>query len=392
MRVETLAGNPISIVGKNPNGGFQPQQIINISQQGTAAFEWKGVSGFINVGKKSLLGTLTVDVKDDDFQLKQFSLLFGGLLESISQLTIEQVRDEGVVASATTLYGGNVTTFLNLPIILRKEEVAVLNVYVTLKPKSSSFYNERIQVNLTSGVPMELVSVANGDKYYQTDLGTTEFPLTNTMADLFVKFSDVTFSLLQGSPSGPVGRNQAQEVMRFRITADQAGGIRIKRLTFKLEPGDVNTALANNDALERWATVNGDGPDDNDLVNLWRLDIPGSDPIGEDQNARLKYSVVQGGVKDETPVGIISAPNDYGLIEYIFNQDQEIRVSAGSSADFRLEIDTTRFALGEHSFSIEILGGSDIEWTDLEIGNYTPITGTIVPGLPLESYSMMVQP
>lgn len=381
----------IPSVGAYPNGGDLPAHYISISQQGTAAFEWVGESGFARTGAETLLGTLWVDVKKDSFQLEELSFVFISQLESIKDLRLAHVQPGGVEESVTRSYGGNVTTFTGLPFVLSQDERAELRLYATLHEKDTDFYNERIQIIFNSTNPLKLVSATTDEIFDRLDLETPEFPLTSHLADLFVRFTEITFALQSSTPNGTIGRNQEQEILRFTITADSEGGARISRLTFKLTPGDVATSGPDNDALEGWADINGDYPDDNNLVNLWRTDVSGGDPLGEDNTATIKYSVVRDNVRDETPSDLESRVNDYGLVEYQFNFGQEIHISAGETASFRLEIDTTEFALNPQDLEVEVLGETYVEWTDLEDGNYTPISGVIVPGLPLESPKMIVE-
>lgn len=391
--VTDSSGAPIGRSGTNPNGGTSPTYSVKVHKVGTMDIEWKGEQGFIVAGREAQLGSYFFDVKYDEYELQQFTVSTIGLLESVSSYSLEQVRSDGSVVKVDAQFLGTETTLSNLPFILEKDYETEIRLLAKLKTKNSSFYNERIQADFMSDDPIRFVSKGTGKLFTETDLSLdpTSFPVTSTRSDMFVRFTDITFSLVPGSPSGTVGKNSAQEILRFSIKAEPEGGARIKQLTFKLTPGDTDIAGTPNDALEKWADVNGDGPDDNDLVNLWNLTVPDDDPIGEDQNARIKYSVVKGGVEDDSPSGITSGPNDYGLVTYIFNQDQEIKIQAGQTVQFRFEIDTSEFAIGTHDLEVDIVGESRIQWTDLLTGNYTPITGTIVSGLPLEGHDLTVQ-
>lgn len=393
VTVTDTQGQPVEGTGTTPNGGTSPTHFATIHKVGTVSFEWNGLQGFGIAGREVHLGSLLFDVKYDDYDLQHFTVSTIGLLESIDSYKLELIKSDMTTETHTFPFLGTETTISNIPFILEKDHNSEVRILAKLKPQNNDFYNERIQMDFRSTDPLKMVSAANGKAVTEIDLtlDPNSFPIKSTKSDVFVRFTDITFSLDSASPSGTVGKNSNQEVMRFSIKAEPEGGARIKQLTFKLTPSDTDIAGTPNDALEQWADVNGDGPDDNDLVNLWDLSKPGEDPIGEDQTARIKYSVVKGGAEDDTPSGITSGPNDYGLVTYIFNLDQEIKIPAGETRTFRFEIDTTEFAIGTHELEVDIVGESRIQWTDLFQGNYTPITGIIVNGLPLEGHDLTVQ-
>lgn len=367
----------------SPNRGATPLHAVAVVEKGSVSLEWKGRSGWALAGRRVLLGTLEADARHDAFALRALTVRFIGQLASIEAVEVEH---GGI--SVSMPYPGNLARFENLPFTLgrnRKESVAV---YVIMKPKDNAFWNERVRAEVTAA---ELFGTAATEPAF-------DVPLAAVASDLFVRFSLPTFVASSATPAGTVARGREVPVLRFGIRAEPEGPVLFRRLAFKLEPSDAGLDGANNDALERWARVNGDFFDDVGVANLWRLDASGGREllIGEFDdaaNANIRYSVVSGGAKDETPVasGYVSRVNDHGLLEYVFPERRELVAPAGTTTEFLLELKTDSLAFGPRTLKVTLLGGHDVAWRDLEVGTAEPTSGAIVAGLPLASPLLAVE-
>lgn len=388
VAVTDADGRAILEEGAYPNGGLTPREVVTVTDQGSAVFAWRGEVGFAVAGRRVLLGTLKAQTKNDAYDLKAMTVRFTGQLQSISRVELE--------ANGQTVgmpYAGTVADFENLPFKLARDAATIVSAYAVMKPADNGFYGERIQAVVPDTQRFLFVSEANGTIFDQASLREDpRFPLASSASDLYLRFTELSFSKTSDTPSGLVVRSRATPVLRFTAHADASGPARIRRLTFKIEPGDVGSRGAP-DALENWAAMNGDALDDVDVMNLWRGDVSSGTAIGEGDDAAevgIAYSVVSGGVKDATPAGRDSVVNDYGLIEYDFREGDELFIPAGQTTVFTLELATDRFTPGSWKLKASLLGGFDVQWTDTTVGAYTPLTGMVMPGLPLESLQLTV--
>lgn len=381
-------GQSVAEAGTYPNGGLRPLESVTVAQQGRAAFTWRGESGPAVAGRRVLLGTLTADAKDDGYDLQAMAVRFVGQLSSIDRVELESGGQ-----TVGMPYPGTVADFENLPFKLMRDGVTVVSAYAVMKPASDTYRGERIQADVSGAQRFRFVSQANGTVFDQVSLREDpRFPIVSTASDLTARSTDLSFAAAPATPAGAIPRGRAVPVLRFSAAAGTSGPARIRWLTFKIEPGDAGSQ-GTPDALENWARMDGDALDDVDVVNLWRDDASSGSPIGEGDDARgvgIGYAVVASGVKDTTPAGRDSAPKDYGLIAYDFSEGYEPVIAAGETARFTLELATDRLAPGAWSLKASLLGDHDIQWSDATVGSAAPITGVVVPGLPIESPRLTV--
>lgn len=378
-------GGSVPAVGKTPNGGVSPGAFSTIVKNGTVAFSFVGGGEQVLAGKEVLLGTLSADLKIDSYKLKTLTFKANGGHATLGDVRLEYPTTGTVTASVIGSFIGDAVTFPNLNIALPIDVKTDIKVFGKLSSKENgAIYGEQIKVRLSPTGPLSVVSQSSSEELDQSRIGSELTIGANTESNLTIRFSKLTATKAGDSPGGLLFRENTSEVLKFNIKTEAEGGARIKKLTFKVLPADASKAGGDNDALERWAKVNGDFGDDDGIVNLFQLVGSNRNIIGEDSSTRIMYSVVQGGIKNSSPSGITSATGDYGLIEYVFNDGSEFSLGAGANLAFSFGIDTSLFASGQdYNMTIDLLGGADLEWTDIVSGSYTPLGGADAAGFPM---------
>jgi hypothetical protein len=204
-----------------------------------------------------------------------------------------------------------------------------------------------------------------------------------------VKFSALTAAIHADSPSGDIGRDFNEEVLRFNLTADPAGPARIKKMAFKITPNDAGTDGSDNDSLEIWADYDGDFVDDDSIINLNRVVVDGTDTtLGEGSNGRIRYSFAG----DDTPAGRDSVSGDFAVISVELNDGNEFFIAAGTTVTFVLQLQTASFSTNSnYPLTVQLMSGSDFLWTDIPFGTYTALTGGEAPGVGLQSPTLTVR-
>lgn len=392
MQVVDDKGAQVSASGLLPNHGNQAVFYSTIKNNGTAKFFWNGLGGRALVGKEIQIGSLTVEAKDDAYALKTVSFRqVDGIAQSVNDLRLAYPSGS-TTASVSLPFIGNNVTFSNLPIVLEKDKSTELKLYTTVATRNGgAVYAEPIKIQFGNADALEFVSQTDGQIFTAADLGPSgsDFTVsTNTVSSAVVRFSYLTGARTTDFQPGTVYRGSANEVMRFTLKAEPEGAVRVRKMVFKVVPGDAGQSGADNDALENWAKVNGDFNDDDGIVDLELFSAGDETVIGEGSSTRLMYSVMNGSTKLTSPVasGYVSQPGNYGLIEYDFNEGAELLIGAGGTQEFRFSLDTSAFnSSNDYSLAVELLGGADLAWTDVPSGAYTALTGYDAVGFPLSN-------
>jgi hypothetical protein len=380
-------GAKVNVRGEKPNGGVTPTFFATVKKTGKIAWTWAGNGGSAVGGREVFLGTLSADVKDDAYDLK--SLTFRqpvSAAKSLGDVRLEYPTAGSATASVTQSFTGTNVTFSNLPVVLGKDKKTDLKLYGMLKSRDNGAVNgEQVKVLYDTAGSYQAVSESDGSVFDSGAFTNPDFAMgTNTASSVAVRFTDLSFAEAPGSPGGTVYRNATTEVFRFTAKAGAEGAARIRKLTFKVSPTDAGKAGANSDALERWAAVNGDFPDDDGIVNLKQVSGSTQNLLGEDSSTHIMYSVVHAGAKNTEPSTITSSNGDYGLIEYAFNEGSELYVPAGVTMTYALELDVSKLdATTDYALGVDLLGGGDLLWTDIPSGAYAALTGTDAFGLPI---------
>ncbi|MEA3248926.1 MAG: hypothetical protein U9Q03_01040 [Patescibacteria group bacterium] len=385
-------GSVIPTEGIRPNGGSSPIVIMTVQAAGTMDFDWSGSGSPTVAGNEVQFGTLRVETEDEAYALKTLTFVHSGVSKtSLGDMRLEYTGRSGSLVSVTESWVGDYVTFSGLDIPVAADALADVRLYGSLKPRDAgAVYDEVLSVTLNLAGPIQWASDTSGTIYDESDLGTADYPLTrHTQSAVIVKFSKLTAALDAATPSGDIYRDFAEEVLRFGLTADPAGPVRVKKMSFKITPNDAGTDGADNDSLENWADVNGDFMDDDGIINLNRVVLDGTDTaVGEGSNGRIRYSFAG----DDSPEGRDSVSGDYGVISVEFNDGNEFFIAGGTTVTFALQLQTAAFAtFNNYPVAIQLMTGSDFIWTDIPSGTYTPRTGSEATGVGLQSSSLTVR-
>ncbi len=175
---------------------------------------------------------------------------------------------------------------------------------------------------------------------------------------MVVRKTEPVFKLNPDTPSGSQGRPPFAKVLKFDITANPAGDVKIKELKFKIETSDIDREGAGlaNDYLEKLANVNGDFADDNDIVNLYAITNPNY-YYGENLADTIQFSIYDWSAKfeDTTPVGFETDERDYGLIKFKMAAGNEILIPAGQTMTLVLELYTSPLHWEPQTLQVSLL-------------------------------------
>ncbi len=384
MQVVDDKGAKVNAVGQLPNSGTKAVFYATVKKNGTLKFTWNGTGGRALAGKEIQIGTLALEAKDDSFALKTVTFLqIGGAAQSIGGARLAYPSG-GSTVSTELPFMGNTVTFSNLPAVLDKDKTTEVKLYVTILPRNAgAVYAEQIKVQFGSAAALEFVSQTDG---HLGPAGTDFTVANNATSSAVVRYSLMTGAKTADYQPSSAYHDASSEVMRFTLKAEPEGAVRVRKLAFKVVPGDAGQAGADNDALEVWAKANGDFNDDDNIVNLEQVSGDNKALIGEGPSARLSYSIVRAGVENTAPVagGYVSQPGDYALIRYDFDEGSEAGVGAGVTQEFRFSLDLSAFnSNNDYSLNVELLGAANLAWTDVPSGAYTALTGADAVGLPL---------
>ncbi|MFH2062829.1 MAG: hypothetical protein ABIJ46_01600 [bacterium] len=390
-------GVPVRTEGEAPNGGIEPSSGLTVISVGPVEFDWSGSSGPAIAGTEALIGTLSLDPEHDGYGLRSFGLRqVGPDAVSLGSVRLEYDAAGGGTVSVPGRSLGGAVVWSGLSIPVPVDVSTDVRVLARIVPRAGgAVYGEELSLEFDRTGPLSFVSSTNGREYGSGDLGSADFPLVrNRASDLTVRFSQLTAGRSGGSPSGDVYRSSGTEVLRFWLRAGDSGGVRVRQMAFRLKPSDAGIAGADNDALERWSDINGDVFEDDGIADLRRI-IEGSNVgqlLAEGADGSIRYSLVSGGVEDATPAGRDSAGGDYALLRYDFGSGTGFTVSAGSTVEFSLELDTSALSgAGNYPLEVTLMSGSDFVWTDIPSGAYDPRYGGDVLGLPVTSPRLTVR-
>jgi len=392
MQVVDDKGVAVPAAGLLPNSGNKAAFYATVKKRGTVKFSWSGTGGRAMAGTEVQIGTLSIEAKDDSYSLKTVTFRqVGGIAQSVSGVRLVYPSG-GTAVSASQSFLGNSVTFTGLPVVLEKDKTTDLKLYTTVAQRSGgAVYAEQIKVQFGSADALEFDSQTDGTVFSASDLGPSgsDFTVgTNAASAAVVRYSLLTAVKTADFQPNAVYHDSAAETLRFHFRADATGAVRVKKLVFKVTPGDAGQPGPDNDALEIWTKVNGDFNNDYGVVDLVQVTGAAKTVIGEDSSARVTYSTVHAGTKNSTPVasGFVSQPGDYGLIEYVFNDGSELSIGSGGDLEFRFSLDTSAFdSKNDYSLNVEMLGGTDLSWTDIPTGAYTPLAGMDAAGFPLSN-------
>lgn len=375
-------GGHVNASGVHPNYGNKALNWAKILRNGTATFSWQGTSNVTIVGRETKLGVLAVDVKHDQYALRNVTFRRASQT-SYGDARLEYPDADGKTVSVTVPWVGDLATFTNLAAVLPKDKNASLTLYTRIPARDSgAVYADVLGASLNTSGPLGFASAAEGTVYSEKDLGQGSFSMgANTVGRVTVRFSGL--GVIKGSSTlSAVYRDNSVPAFNFTVKAEPEGPVRVQKIIFKLVPNDAGLAGSKNDALELWAGL----PTDS-IATLRRIYQANTEIIGTGGNGRMRFYEWRGsGSQIDQTQPFASAVGDYATLELTFDSGYEYLVPAGGAAEFRLDLNTAAFASDkDHSLSITILGDSNFLWTDIPMGSFTSLKGTDASGVPYAS-------
>ncbi|MEK7545640.1 MAG: hypothetical protein AAB554_01015 [Patescibacteria group bacterium] len=388
------SGDAVEAYGTAPNGGTRPVYALTVRQHGTLALDFAGSSAKAVVGRPVELGNIVAAASYDDFTITSLTFPFTGVDRApIGALRLFYIDAKGANVSVTGEFVGGDAFFKGLAIHVPKDKKAYISFQADVVESYASVSGARLRFRFAADRNFGFASVTEGRDFSGTDLAAGHgFAVTsNVAADLQLRLTELSASRAYATPSGPIARGASEEVLRFTLTAGPEGRARVKRMVFRIKAGDAGTDGADNDALERWADIDGDVIDDNDVIDLRKISVSGAEVIGEGSDASIRYGMYTQSGKDSTPQGRDSATVDAGYVEIDFASGSELAIEAGETATFALGLRTSAFPVGQRSLGVELFGAEEFLWMDSDSGNAAPLDGREVRGLPVVAPGMIIQ-
>lgn len=395
------AGAFIEAIGTVIAQGEPPRVSVTLRETGGADMHWyggglddKNVSRNATAGTEVLLGRFDINPKYDDYALQVLTLKDVGVSSaSLGELRAEYVTKDGVTASVTgTLQNGRVT-FVGMSAFARRNVTGSVNVYGSLRGRAGgAISGEKLALQVEPAGPLQFTSLSTGKVYGASSFGNGSFTLgVNTASGWTVRWTSLLVARSAANVSVGFRSNDTQ-ALRFTVTASPQGGARINKLIFRVTPGDrgfttkvgLETILADNDSLERWADMNGDFQDDDSIVTLYQVPAPGTlkQPLGEGSDGSIQYRIGS----RTTSEGVDSSSSDFGVITYVFPERGGIGIAPGSSPEFVLELDTIAFDnSNDYSLGTDLQDGANFLWSDDYGGGGVSLPGDKEMGLPVSN-------
>lgn len=388
------SGSRAEAIGEAPNGGATPKHAVTVRKHGILGIAFAGSRAHAIIGRDAELGTLTLAASHDDFVVTRMTFPYvGGDRTPIGDVWVAYTDASGRPVSARGALYGNDAYFGDLAIPVARDKKTTVALLARTVPSPASGSGVRLKMLFGAAKAFGFTSAAEGRDFDERDLQSGEgFSVTSNVAsDAPLRRTSLSAARSAETPSGYVARGASVEILRFALTAGPEGPARVKRLAFRLRPGDAGADGHDNDALERWADVNGDFFDDNDLIDLVRRSPGEYVTVGEGSGASIRYSIFAREGKDQTPQGIESRSGGAAEIEIVFADGAELEIGAGATEEFSLGLKTDAFAPGDWGLDASLLGGSEFLWTDGVIGPDRPLDGSEVRGLPIDAVRIRVR-
>ncbi|EKD33311.1 MAG: hypothetical protein ACD_76C00046G0002 [uncultured bacterium] len=381
-------GAEIDAQGDEPNGGITPKVYHSFISHGTISITGGSAGeGYVYMGQQDAVSYAVRfrPSKEEDFIVEgmTFRILTPESKRSIKRAYIKYTDAQGVVSESSTGFGSSDTAnFSGLSIPLPKDKNTDIGLMLEI---SGSLFGA------TSGDEIAVVFETAGSFRLRG-------ARSNAVFDTDDVGSDVSASIVQGealtvrknipvfSPANSVLVSGSDELLGFSVSSKGEGVPEIKRLTFKITSTDVGTVGSDNDLFERWADVNGDYLDDDDIIDLY--EIENQQPLAENGSGSIDFSIYDASSHaiDSTPQGIDTASGDYGLITidftttlkayapsktYLLVADVLSKIAGdGYSVRATLQTDSTQIA-------------ENLIWSD-GTGLGSSLSGQFISGLPIK--------
>ncbi len=279
----------------------------------------------------------------------------------------------------------NIFRFINLAIFVPKG--GSVTIPVTVRPSSQIdvFSGSRLQLKLHPDY-FSADSVYS-KMQYTDDHFADSARLTNATSSsplTLFRQSYPQFSAHAASPTGSVERYAHKAVLTFTVTAKE-GPVKLNQLTFRIDTSDINVTGDDNDFFERFADT---FANESSSLYTHAAEIDDRGRINA-QSVTLKIYDFSAGNFDDTPAGLQTGSNDYGLL--VYQLGTPITLIEDETISFDFDLDTTLFSTDtSNTLKVRLLG--DTKSTALSQANFLyddgsniKSTGYLVPGLDLTS-------
>ncbi|HEX9664573.1 MAG TPA: hypothetical protein VGA49_01995 [Patescibacteria group bacterium] len=394
LDISVVDDNNIKIIpsGLSPNNGLNPYSFLTIQRNGQLTVE-NGPNNpptdIVLSGQPDvLIYSLKFTAKYEPFLVQKlgFERISQEANNTIKEISFTYPTQTGQI-TVSSPFSFNQVKFTNLGFYLPANTDFTLEIKAETYPyqgyynsgseiKIKMLYDENFIVKgLESGVELTYFDDTVGNLFNKTTPSNT----------LIVRQTKLSARLSPETPESLSSRG-FNPVLRFEVTADPAGPARLRKLTFKVTSSSVNFIGDDNDLFERWADVNGDLLDDDDVAAIYNLNDLNKSLAGG-FNGRVEFAIFDHSANtlDTTPQGFQTEANDYGIIKISFASQPLI--SAGQTETFILYLNSAYIGDQGATLKAELLGdnqnanftNNNFEWHDGQM----PATGYLIKNLPI---------
>jgi hypothetical protein len=372
---ESLA-QEVDIQETEPLGGVSPGVFVTISDHGTLTIEGSDQAGgrlLMGNDQRSMYRLEFQASEEEDFRVDQlsFRILDPEALRSIRKAEVRYRDKDGETRRVQTGFQGSLLTFSDLNIHVPKEDPDTNEDELTRAWLDVDIYSsaegavsgDEVGFTFESG-SFVAEGAVSGERFTDEDFGEAIANNAQEGDDFsVVRAGEPEIELAEEQPRTSSRRSNA-EVMHLTTRSNGDGVTYIEQMTFKVETSDTGYRFGDenddNDLLEYWADVNGDAADDDDIVTLRDDD---GDVLGEGSSGEIEFSIYDVSERriDNTPQGLTTGNNDYGLIVYKFRQPVPVYTA---DHELELSLDLRGIARDNQNIRVHLLGGNDFIWGD----------------------------
>jgi hypothetical protein len=392
----------VNVAGQNLVSG-QPRQYVRVAANGTLRAKWQATGNEVIAGETVSVGTMSFTAVDEGFSVDTLTFRQdGAAVRSFPAMRLDYPGRDGKTISKRVTWSGNVNLQLSsLGLFVPANKTVTATLYAeTLPFAAGAAYEENLRMRLALSGPIQFTADATGTVRNESMFGAKSsddfFFEDGQPNSIVIRFSTMTV-LKDGDPlNSEVSRAGNVEVLRAAWKAVGPGRVRIRKVAFRVAPGDAGRE--GTDAIEYWVSKVG-SLDANDIIELVRVDPNGNETvIGEDALTSLRLTICGSGGCLERGSGYVSRSSDYAVFTYDFRQGAEFPLSSGETTHLRLKLDTSGFWKDPVSYkngliplTVSLPGYSDFLWTDSPNPTYEvraatkgdlPVSATVQVELP----------
>lgn len=310
---------------------------------------------------------------------------------TVDELLLTYKKEDGTTEiDGHNSIDNNVFRFINLAIFVPKGGSVTVPVTVRPSAQTDVFSGSRLQLKLNPDAFSADSSYSQ--LQYTDDHFADSTRLTNATSSsplTLFRQSYPQFTAHAASPTGSVERYAHKAVLTFTVTAKE-GAVKLNQFTFRIDTTDINVNGDDNDFFERFADTFA-----NESSGLYThaAEIDDRGRINA-QSVVLKIYDFSTGNFDDTPAGLQTGANDYGLL--VYQLGSTITLAKDETISFDFDLDTTLFSTDtSNTLKVRLLG--DTKSTALSQANFLyddgsniKTTGYLVSGLDLSSSTLSI--